>query len=82
MYHEIYEELAGVIGEEEMLKLYRIYGGLSVNFPVKLYSREYAREYIREHMDMEPKKLAKELGLGERRIRQIKQELRSEETLA
>ena len=81
MYHEIYEELAGVLGEEEMLKLYRMYGGMSVNFPVRLFSKEYAREYIRENMDMDTKKLVKQLDLSERRIRQIKQEIRLEEDL-
>ena len=78
-YCEIYRELADIIGETAVIKLWKRYGGLSVTFPQRLYSREYIREYIRQKMETEKvSQIARNVDLSERRVRQIIRELKEE----
>lgn len=77
-YAELYKELAGLIGDAAVHKLWKAYGGVTITFPTRLYSREYTRQFVRENMScMKPSDMAKELRLSERRIRQIIQEVRT-----
>lgn len=76
-YSDIYREMAALIGDAAVHRLWKAYGGLSVTFPTKLYSRAYVRQFIGEHMDqMKPAEMARELNLSERRVRQIIREIR------
>jgi len=76
-YHDIYRELAELIGVQNTKKIWERLHGLSVQFPQRLYSRTYSREYVRDHMDsMKIKDMAVHLSLTDRRVRQIIQELR------
>lgn len=78
-YCEVYRELAEMVGDANVLKIWRRYSGLSVTFPQRLYSREYTRQFIAENQEtMRPKEIAKEVGLSERRVRQIIREIRLE----
>lgn len=77
-YAELYKELAGLIGDAAVRKLWKAYGGVTVTFPTRLYSREYTRQFVRENMScMTPSDMARELRLSERRIRQIIREVRT-----
>lgn len=79
-YSRLYRELAELIGETSMRKLWKAYGGISVTFPTKLFSQEYIREYVLMHQnDLTPTEIARELMLTERRVRQILKEVRSQE---
>lgn len=79
-YSRLYRELAELIGETSMRKLWKAYGGISVTFPTKLFSQEYIRGYVLEHQnDLTPTEMAKELMLTERRVRQILKDVRSQE---
>lgn len=76
-YAELYKELAGLIGDAAVRKLWKAYGGVTVTFPTRLYSREYTRQFVRENLScMKPSDMARELQLSERRIRQIIREIR------
>ena len=79
-YHDIYRELAELIGVQNTKKIWERLHGLSVQFPQRLYSRTYSREFVREHMDtMTIKDMAIQLSLTDRRVRQIIKELRRNE---
>ncbi len=76
-YHDIYRELAELIGVQNTKKIWERFHGLSVQFPQRLHSRTYSREYVRDHMgSMNIKDMAVHLSLTDRRVRQIIQELR------
>ena len=67
-YSEVYREMAELIGEAAVIKLWRSYSGLTVTFPRQLYSREYIREYIRGNMGvLKPSEIARNVGMTERR---------------
>lgn len=71
-YSGIYKELAELLGDNATIKIWKRFSGLNITFPQKLYSKEYRKEYIKEKMHtMKPAEMAKELGLSERRVRQI-----------
>lgn len=76
-YAELYKELAALIGDAAVRKLWKAYGGVTVTFPTRLYSREYTRQFVKDNMScMKPSDMARELRLSERRIRQIIREIR------
>ncbi len=78
-YSEVYREMAELIGEAAVIKLWRSYSGLTVTFPRQLYSREYIREYIRGNMGvLKPSEIARNVGMTERRVRQIIHDLKKE----
>ena len=71
-YSEVYRELAELIGEAAVIKIWRSYSGLTVTFPRQLYSREFIRSYIRENTGiLKPAEIARNVGMTERRVRQI-----------
>jgi len=76
-YAELYKELAGLIGDAAVRKLWKAYGGVTITFPTRLYSRDFTRQFIGKNMSsMKPSEMAKELRLSERRVRQIMREIR------
>ncbi|WP_408069501.1 Mor transcription activator family protein [Butyrivibrio sp. JL13D10] len=76
-YSGVYKELAELIGDAATLKVWKRFSGLNITFPQKLYSKEYRKEYIRENMQVaKPAEMAKLLGLSERRVRQIMEEIK------
>ena len=78
-YGGIYKELAELLGDAAVVRIWKSYAGLSVTFPMKLYSKEYIREFIREHhAEMKPSEIGRVLGLSERRVRQLIHELRAD----
>ena len=78
IYTKIYEDLGNILSNpEDIRKIYAEYAGTTVTFPKKLYSQEYAEDYITEHYQIDhPGKIAKYLGMTERRVRQIMQKIR------
>ena len=79
-YSELYKELAGLIGDSAVRKLWQAYGGLTITFPKRLYSKEYTRQFIHDNMDtMKPTQIARECQLSDRRVRQIIRELHIED---
>lgn len=79
-YSGVYKELAELLGDAATLKIWKRFSGLNITFPQKLYSIEFRKEFISENMQkMKPSEMAKTLGLSERRVRQIIEELRHEQ---
>lgn len=77
-YYEIYRELAELIGNANVHKIWQRYSGLTVSFPQHLYSREYTRQFIIDNYEtMKPKDIARAVGLSERRVRQIIHEIKA-----
>lgn len=76
-YSQLYKELSELIGDAATVKLWENYQGLNISFPKKLYSNDYVRKFISENKDqMNVKEIAKEVGLSERRVRQILKEIK------
>ena len=76
-YSEAYRELAELLVDTAVLKLWRRYSGLNVIFPKKLYSREYTRKFIETNMGViKPSEMARMVDLSERRVRQIIKEIK------
>ncbi len=77
-YAGIYAELVPLIGKQATIKIWNNFKGISATFPQSLYSKEYFQEYIRSHeKNMKAADMARELGLSERRVRQIIKELKA-----
>ncbi len=80
-YAGIYRELAEILGDAAVNKIWKRFSGMNVTFPQRLHSKEYTREYIRKHWsDMSASELARVVGLSERRVRQIVSDLKRERT--
>lgn len=74
-YSQLYKELAQLIGDAATIKLWENYQGLNISFPKKLYSNEYVKNFILENINrMSIQDMAKEVGLSDRRVRQILKE--------
>ncbi|MBR6382155.1 MAG: hypothetical protein IKS07_10860 [Lachnospiraceae bacterium] len=79
-YCDTYRELAELIGEGEMIRLWEKYRGLNVYFPQDLFSREYKKTQIEQSIgEKRAADLARELHLSERRVRQINSEIRADQ---
>lgn len=75
---DVYRELAAVIGESAVIRIWKNYAGMSISFPKRLLDRNYIRKFIQENMDvMKAGEMAGEVGLSERRVRQIMHEIRA-----
>ena len=78
-YSEVYRGLAELIGDTAVRKIWKNYAGMTVTFPMQLYSRDYIREFIADNAGQKkPSEIARIVGLSERRVRQILQELRNQ----
>ncbi len=76
-YCDLYRDMAALIEDSAVRKLWKVYGGINVTFPTRLYSKDYVRQYIDKNMDqMKPSELARELKLSDRRVRQLIHEIR------
>ena len=70
--HDVYKELAQLVGFENMEKLYEYYRGQQLNFPTRIYDQRYIRDVLREEFDgTNVKALARRLGYSERWIRRL-----------
>ena len=80
-YSEIYRELAELLGDGAVIKIWRNYSGMNVVFPRQLYSKAFVRQFIRENAgEMKPNEIARRVGLTERRVRQIIHDMKAEES--
>ena len=70
--NDIYKELAEEIGIENTWKVYNIFKGTQISFPVSMYSSDYLHnKIINEFNGKNIKELAKKYGYSERTIRRI-----------
>lgn len=45
-YNKVYQELAEILNERDVEKIYKNFRGMQINFPMRLYSRESVKEEI------------------------------------
>ena len=80
-YAGIYRELAEILGDNSVNKIWKHFSGMNVTFPQRLFSQEYTRDYIKAHWDdMSASEIARVVGLSERRVRQIASDIKKEES--
>ncbi len=78
-YQGIYQELGDLVGVSAAKKIWSQYKGQTISFPQNLYSREAVRAYIRDNMgEKKVSEIARNVGLSERRVRQIMKEIRAQ----
>ena len=78
-YSEVYRGLAELIGDAAVRKIWKNYADMTVTFPMQLYSRDYIRRFIADNAGKKkPSEIARIIGLSERRVRQILQELKNQ----
>lgn len=71
-YNSIYKELAEIVGVDATLKIYLIFKGQQITFPVRLYSPDSIKEIvIREFDGGNLKELARKYGYSEKTIRRM-----------
>jgi len=71
-WHQIYKEFASVIGKENTLKIYEMYQGLYVNFPMKLLSKEGLENIVVEESEKDsPARIARRYGYSLRHINRV-----------
>lgn len=71
-WQHIYNNIASLIGEENTIKLYKHFRGLTLNFPMKLLSKEGMTNIVKsEYNGQNVVDLAKEYGYSIRHINRI-----------
>ena len=45
-YNRVYQELADILNDKDVEKIYKNFRGMQVNFPMRLYSRESVKKEI------------------------------------
>ncbi|MCR5546773.1 MAG: hypothetical protein K6F30_09905 [Lachnospiraceae bacterium] len=79
-YAGVYRELADILGDAAVKKIWKRFSGVNVTFPQRLFSKEYTKEFIKQHWkDMSASEIARTVGLSERRVRQIASDIQKED---
>ena len=78
----VYNELANLLGMDDVLKIHAAFRGQQITFPVELFSREFIKkQIIEEYNGHNVKTLATKYGYSEKWIRKIlKEHIDSEES--
>ena len=70
--HEVYKEIAVLIGLDNAYKLYEYLSGQQITFPVKWLTKEYVAEMVIKRYDgRNLRYLAKEYNYSERWLREV-----------
>lgn len=71
-YNDIYREIAELLGEDEAKKIYELFRGQQIFFPIRLYDPELIRERIASEYDgTNIARLTRKYGYSEKTIRRI-----------
>lgn len=74
---ETYSQLYELLGEELTLKIYELYRGQQVSFPMRLYNRDkVAQQVLAEYDGHNISQLTKKYDYSQRWVRQIIRESR------
>ncbi len=72
IYNSIYNELADLIGSDNMKKVYDNFAGTQVSFPAKLYTKDYViQQVIENYNGKNARELAKKYGYTVKYLNQI-----------
>ncbi|UUX33262.1 Mor transcription activator family protein [Fundicoccus culcitae] len=73
----IYEDLSSIIGKENTLKIFEVYKGMYINFPMRILSKEGLENIISKEYDgSNSNKLASKYGYSVRHINRIVSDLK------
>lgn len=80
-YNKVYQELAEILNERDVEKIYKNFRGMQINFPMRLYSRESVKEEIANQKgEIDIKAMAMKTGYSvytiRRMINEIKEDLK------
>ncbi len=80
-YNKVYQELAEILNERDVEKIYKNFRGMQINFPMRLYSRESVKEEIANQKgEIDIKDTAMKTGYSvytiRRMINEIKEDLK------
>lgn len=71
-FNEVYRNLCDCIGLENTIKVYSMFRGQQITFPIRMIAPEYVYRCVRERFDgTNIKQLALEFGYSEKWIRRI-----------
>lgn len=73
-FYDVYEEIKCEVGLENMEKIYNLFKGQQINFPLHLYKPESVKEYIAQNPKEEVNVMSRKFGYSERWIRQLKKD--------
>lgn len=78
-YNKVYQELADILNDKDVEKIYRNFRGMQVNFPMRLYSRDSVKKEIAKQKGIiNIKDLAVQTGYSIYTIRRIINELKAD----
>lgn len=78
-YNKVYQELADILNDKDVDKIYRNFRGMQVNFPMRLYSRDSVKKEIAKQKGIiNIKDLAVQTGYSVYTIRRIINELKAD----
>lgn len=74
---DFYVEMSEYFGEQVMFKFYKLYGGLTLNIPIKMYDSNKIKGYLSQGIGErtisknEMKKLVQKFNYSERHLRRL-----------
>lgn len=74
VFQDVYEEIWSEVGIENMEKIYKLFKGQQVSFPLHLYKPESVKAYIAKNPEAEVSAMSRKFGYSERWIRQLKKD--------
>ena len=71
-WHSVYADIANLVGEDNTIKIYRYFRGMTINFPMKLFTKTGLENIIKnEYNGSNEKDLARKYGYSMRHINRI-----------
>ena len=78
-YNKVYQELADILNDKYVEKIYKNFSGMQVNFPMRLYSRDSVKKEIaKQKGNIDIKDLAVQTGYSVYTIRRMVNELKDD----
>lgn len=72
LFNSIYNEISEEFGFDIAMRMYQIYKGMQITFPIRLFNPEYVKKQIPlEYNGNNVKQLAKKYGYSEKTVRRI-----------
>lgn len=81
-YNKVYQELADILNDKGVEKIYKNFRGMQVNFPMRLYSRDSVKKKIaKQKGNIDIKDLAVQTGYSVYTIRRMVNELKDDNVI-
>ena len=78
-YNKVYQELADILNDKDVEKIYKNFRGMQVNFPMRLYSRDSVKKKIaKQKGNIDIQEVAVQTGYSVYTIRRMVNELKDD----